>query len=168
MKHRVYGKHFSRNKDERDLLFKSLVSSLFLRGTIETSLKKATAVKGLVDKLINNAKDKSRAYLLQGYLSDKQLRERLIKEIAPKLGGRNSGYTSLVKLGQRTGDATMMVRMSLIGVEKLGPIVKVVGGKEKTKTVEKGVVKQVDKKQATPKSTPVKKVVAKKPVRKRA
>lgn len=92
------------------LLFKSLVQSLFLHGTIETSETKAKAIKGLVDKIINLAKDK------------KIYRFGLIKEILPKLGNRTSGYTSLVKLGTRLGDQTMMVRMSLIGAgEKVVP-----------------------------------------------
>ena len=119
MRHRVYGKHLGRNKDERDTLFKSLISSLFLHGTIETSDKKAKSIKGLVDKIINLAKDKNTQRLLESYFVSKDLRERVIKEVIPKLGSRTSGYTSLIKLGTRMGDRTMMVRMSLIGAEKL-------------------------------------------------
>lgn len=100
-------------------LFKSLIEPLFLHGTIETSQAKAKAIQGLVDKVINLAKDKKRQHLLQSYLTGKDLKKRLVDEIIPKLGNRSSGYTSLLKLGSRLGDQTMMVRMSLIGAERL-------------------------------------------------
>lgn len=162
MKHRVYGKHLGRDKDQREALFKSLVQSLILHGTIETSLKKANAVKGLVDRLINQAKEKNRHHLLQNYLTNKDLRERLVKEIAPKVGSRNSGYTSVIKLGTRYGDNTMMVRMSIIGAEKLGPLQKVTGNRVQNavkKTEE--VKKSAPQKKVSPRRT-VRKVVTKK------
>lgn len=124
MRHRVYGKHLGRNKDERDNLFKGLVRALLTHGTIRTSETKAKAIKGLVDKVINLAKEKNREGKLQSYLSDKSLGDRLIQEIVSKLGTRTSGYTQIVKLGTRVGDRTMMVKMSLIGAEKLKPIEK--------------------------------------------
>ena len=118
MRHRVYGKHLGRNKDERRNLFKGLLRLLLTHGTIQTSETKAKAIKGLVDKIINLAKDKKEARL-QSFLTDKNLRDRLIKEIVPLLGGRTSGYTSMVRMGTRLGDQTTMVRMSLIGAEEL-------------------------------------------------
>ncbi len=124
MRHRVYGKKLGRNKNERTALFKSLVQSLLTYGTIVTSEAKAKAVKGLVDKVINLAKNKNTQRLLQAYLVNKGLRMRLIKEIAPKLDDRISGYTTLLRLGVRKGDKTMMVRMSIIHSEELKPIKK--------------------------------------------
>jgi large subunit ribosomal protein L17 len=122
VRHRVYGYKLGRNKDERGRLFKSLISSLFLHGTIEISEKKAKAIKGMVDRVINLARSKETQRHLEGYINNKDLRERVIKEIIPKIYGRTSGYTSLIKLGTRLGDRTMMVRMSLIGVENLKPL----------------------------------------------
>jgi len=90
VRHRIYGKHLGRDKDTRDTLFKGLIQALFTHGTIETTEAKAKAIKGLVDKVINLAKN-----------------EKIY-------GNRTSGYTSLVKLGKRLGDQAMMVRMSLI------------------------------------------------------
>lgn len=123
MRHRIYGKHLGRDKDERKSLFKGLVYSLFLHGTIQTSQTKAKAVKGLVDKIINLAKSK-RTDQLQSLVPDKNITTRLTQDILPKLGNRTSGYTSLVKMGTRFGDQTMMVKMSLIGAEELKPIKK--------------------------------------------
>lgn len=145
MKHRVYGKHLSRNKDERDRLFKGLASELFLYGTIQTSLSKAKAIKGLIDRIINLAKKKEKQYLLQSFLEDIDLKKRLIKEIVPKMGSRNSGYTKLVRLGTRLGDQTMMVRMSLIGAEELKPIKTEVPKFEKVSKVSKVKSKKVAK-----------------------
>lgn len=151
MRHRVYGKKLGRNKNERARLFKSLVHSLFLHGTIETSEAKAKAVKGLVDKVINLAKSKNTQRLLQSYFSNKLLQERLIKEVAPKLEGRTSGYTSLVRLGSRLGDQTMMVKMSLIGAEQLKPLEKVT--KKTKEKVRKSVRKITPAKKTTIKKT---------------
>ncbi len=123
MRHRVYGKHLGRNKDERRSLFNGLVRSLFSYGTIQTSEVKAKAIKGLVDKIINAAKDKTSGQL-QSLINDKEIRERLVKEIVPKLGVRTSGYSSMVKIGARSGDQTMMVKLSLIGAEELKPVQK--------------------------------------------
>lgn len=119
MRHRVYGKHLGRDKDERDTLFKGLVRALLLHGTIEISSTKAKAIKGLVDKVINLAKDKNKESRLESLVADKSLRERLVKEIVPGTGERTSGYTSSVKVGTRLGDQTTMVRLSLIGSEIL-------------------------------------------------
>lgn len=125
MRHRIYGKHLGRDKDTRKTLFKGLVQALLTHGTIETSEAKAKSIKGLVDKVINLAKAKNSQLHLQSFLSDKNTRERLIKEVVPKLGNKTSGYTSLVKMGRRLGDQTMIVKMSLIGAEELKPIEKV-------------------------------------------
>jgi len=130
VRHRVYGKHLGRNKDARDTLFRGLVKQLLTYGTIQTSETRAKAIKGLVDKVINLAKEKKESRL-QAILTDKDLRGRLIKEIVPKLGNRTSGFTSMMRMGTRLGDQTTMVRISLIGAEELEPI-----GKEKVSRVE--------------------------------
>lgn len=143
MRHNVYGKKLGRNKNERSRLFKSLIQSLFTYGTITTSEAKVKAIKGMVDKIINMAKSKNSQYLLQSYLTSKGLQDRLTKEIAPKLDNRVSGFTTTVRLGVREGDRTNLVRMSIIGSEKLKPIekkvtsdkVQVTSNNEETKKV---------------------------------
>jgi large subunit ribosomal protein L17 len=153
VRHRVYGKHLGRNKDQRKALFKGLMYALFSYGTIQTSETKAKAIKGLVDKVINFAKDKN-IHNLQSYVSDKDLRERLVKEISPKVGNRTSGYTRLVKLGTRIGDQTTMVKMSLIGAEELKPIQKKEAAPEE-KPAKIVKAKPAAKKQTTVKSKKV-------------
>ena len=114
MRHRVYGKHLSRTKNERTALFRNLVRSLILSEEIQTTEAKAKAIKGLVDKIINQAKSPNTRRLMGQFLVEKDIQNRLIKEITPRLKGRDSGYTSVVKMGRRLGDGAMVVKMSLL------------------------------------------------------
>ncbi len=123
MRHRVYGKHLGRNKDQRKNLFKGLVYLLLSHGTIQTSEAKAKAIKGLVDKVINSGKKNPK--------SIPQDLQELIGRVIPKLGTRTSGFTQVVRMGTRLGDQTTMVKMSLIGAEELKPISKEKISKEK-------------------------------------
>ncbi|MBI2599859.1 50S ribosomal protein L17 [Candidatus Daviesbacteria bacterium] len=168
MRHRVYGRKLGRNKNERQGLFKSLVQSLLTYGTITTSETKAKAIKGMVDRIISLAKkeqvvanrNKNTQYLLQSYLANKDLRERLVKEIVPKLENRISGFTTLVRIGTRKGDQATLVKMSIIGSENLKPIKKESGveSQESGEKVEKKVLKktQTKPKKVAAKRKPVK------------
>lgn len=154
MRHRVYGKHLGRDKDQRKLLFKGLIYSLFSYGTIQTSEVKSKAIKGLVDRIINSVKvsPKSPKPLVQSFISDKRLQKRLTDEILPKMGNRTSGYTKIIKIGTRSGDQTMIVKMSLIGAEELKPLMKESDKKaEEELNIKKAapVKKEVTKKVAT-------------------
>lgn len=114
MRHRVYGKHLGRSKDQRTALFKSLVRSLILEESIKTTLPKSKAVKGLVDKIITQAKSETSKRLVAQFLTHKTVLDKLNNEILPRVGSRTSGYTSVVKIGPRMGDGAMIVKMSLI------------------------------------------------------
>lgn len=114
MRHKVYGKHLGRDKNQRNALFKNLVRSLILWEKIETTESKAKAIKGFVDKIINAAKTPNTRRLVSQFLIDKKAQEKLIKELTPKLKNRTSGYTSITKLGKRLGDGAMMVKMRLL------------------------------------------------------
>lgn len=118
MRHRVYGRHLGRTKNERASLFKNLIGALILHGSIETTGAKAKAVKGLIDRIINQAKSKDTKRLVEQFLTQRKIQEKLYKEIVPRLVARNSGYTSIIKIGQRIGDGAMMVRMSLLVSEQ--------------------------------------------------
>lgn len=118
MRHRVYGSKLGRNKNQRTALFKNLVQSLILHSSIKTTESKARAIKGLIDKIITQAKNPDTRRLLQTFLISKKTQEKLIKEIIPLLKSRTSGYTSLIRIGQRLGDGAMMVKISLLLEEK--------------------------------------------------
>jgi large subunit ribosomal protein L17 len=126
VRHKVYGRHLGRNIDERKALFKNLVSSLILSETIQTTEAKAKAIKGLVDKLISSSKSPTTKRLVSQFIVNKQVSEKLFNEIVPRLGERNSGFTSITRLGRRAGDGATIVQMKLLleSVEGKGKSVK--------------------------------------------
>lgn len=155
MRHNVYGKKLGRNKNERSGLFKNLVQSLLTFEKIETTEAKAKAIKGLVDKVINQAKTPSTRRLVAQFLVDKKTQEKLIKEVLPRLATRNSGYTSTVRLGRRLGDGAMMVQVRLLleetkatkesKVEKTEKVEAIAAAEEEVKEEKKAPAKKVAK-----------------------
>lgn len=87
--------------------------SLILSERIETTEAKAKAIRPTIDKLINHAK-KDSTNLVNEFVTDKAAFEKLVKELTPRMKSRNSGYTSMVKLGKRKGDDAKIVSMALI------------------------------------------------------
>jgi large subunit ribosomal protein L17 len=116
VRHRVYGRHLNRDKNERTALFRGLIRHLILNESITTTESKAKAIKGLVDKLISRSKQDTNAAknVIMSNLPQKEVTEKLIKEIGPRYQNRQSGFTNTVRLGTRKGDGTMMVKMSLV------------------------------------------------------
>ncbi len=116
MRKNVFGRQFSRDTNQRKSLFKSLLSSLILEESIKTTLEKAKAIKGDVDKIINKAKRgdaKLAAQLLQRHLGV-QAMNKVIKDLAPRFKDRTSGYTRIIKLGRRFSDNAAMVLMEWV------------------------------------------------------
>ena len=116
MRKNVFGRQFSRDANERKSLFKSLLSSLILEESIKTTLEKAKAIKGDVDKIVNKAKkgdERLKIQLLQKSL-DKDAMNKVIKDIAPRFRDRSSGYTRIIKLGKRFSDNAAMVVMEWV------------------------------------------------------
>ena len=120
MRHRRSGKKLNRNTSQRKALFRSFISSLFLKGEVKTTLAKAKATKGLVDKLITKAKKGSlhNQRLIHAFLQNKKATKKLVKEIAPRFGKRISGFTRIIRLGKRRGDGASMAKMELLGPKK--------------------------------------------------
>ncbi len=114
MRHNVYGKHLSRSSNQRTALFRSLVRSLIISEKIQTTEAKAKAIKGLVDKIITQAKSPTTRRLVSQFLTDKKISDKLINELLPRLDSRTSGYTSIIKTGRRLGDGALMVTMRLL------------------------------------------------------
>jgi len=102
-----------RDFDERKALLRGLINALIRNLTIETTEAKADAIKGLVDKLITQAKKANlhATRLIESFLIDQDNVGKLIKEIAPSLKERTSGYLKITKLGRRKGDNAMIVKV---------------------------------------------------------
>ena len=107
-----------RERDQRRALLKSLVDSLVLRESIETTLPKAKWLSGYSDKLVNRAKkaQKNLADRRQviKQLSTLEAAHKLVDDISPKLAGRTSGYFRIERTFIRRGDGAQMARISFI------------------------------------------------------
>jgi large subunit ribosomal protein L17 len=104
------------------LLMANMAASLFAAEGITTTEAKAKALRPIAEKLITKAKKAQeegpmrihRIRQIQGYLGDKEMTNKLVNEIAPAYMARNGGYTRILKLGTRQGDAAPMARIELI------------------------------------------------------
>jgi len=123
MRHRVAGRKLSREKDERAALRRNLIRQLFQYERIRTTRAKAEAVRGQAERLITLAKrgndgDEAQTVharrLAAARLGDAQAVKKLFEDIAPRFENRQGGYTRMVKLGPRQGDAAEMVLLELI------------------------------------------------------
>ena len=123
MRHRVAGKTLSRGKDQRKALRRNLIKALFEHERIKTTRAKAIAVRGQAERLITLAKNGNNAGEVEMvnarrraamFLNDPESVQRLFDEIAPRFENRQGGYTRIVKLGPRKGDAADMVILELI------------------------------------------------------
>ena len=104
------------------LLMANMAASLFAAEGIITTEAKAKALRPIAEKLITKAKKAQeegpmrvhRIRQIQGYLGDKEMTNKLVNEIAPAYMARNGGYTRILKLGTRQGDAAPMARIELV------------------------------------------------------
>jgi len=123
MRHSVAGYRLGRTKSARIALRRNLIKQLFTHERIQTTKAKAAAVRGEAEKLITLAKksadgaadEKVNARRVAvSKLGDNQIIKRLFDEIAPRFATRNGGYTRVIKLGPRLGDAAEMVVLELV------------------------------------------------------
>ncbi len=133
MRHRVAGKKLNRSSGHRRALFRNLVSALIYHERIETTEAKAEAIRGHAEKLITLAKRGlaandpaygvyarrlAAARINRWVVSPEgervDLVKKLFEEIAPRYQNRPGGYTRIIKLGPRKGDAAPMVVLELV------------------------------------------------------
>src|SRR3954469_22463810 len=105
-RHGYQGRKLHRERDQRRALIKSLADSLIKYESIETTLPKAKEVVPYIEKLITKAKigDLHNRRQVISKLQTKDSANKLVDEIAPKLGGRNSGHVRIEKTRTRRGD----------------------------------------------------------------
>jgi len=115
--HRIDGRKLSRKSGPRRALYKSLIVAVLRYEQIRTTEARAKEVRGMVEGIITLAKDGSltaRRRIIAQLPDEPLVIDKLINEIAPKYGNRNSGFTRLVKVGQRAGDAAPIVQLELV------------------------------------------------------
>ena len=123
MRHRIAGHKLNGGKDEQEALRRNLIKQLFEHERIRTTRAKARAVRGPAERLITLAKrgnDAGDIYMVNARrraaakLSDAETVRKLFDDIAPRYENRQGGYTRIVKLGPRLGDAAEMVLFELV------------------------------------------------------
>lgn len=123
MRHKVAGYRLSRGKDERAALRRNLINQLFTLERIRTTRAKADAVRGQAERLITLAKRGNEAgearmvharRLAASRLGNPEVVKKLFDDIAPRYESRPGGYTRVLKLGPREGDAAEMVLLELV------------------------------------------------------
>ena len=105
-----------RDSSARKALFSSILTSFFKHERIETTEAKAKEISGLAEQLITLAKrgDLSARRQAIARLADEEVVRKLFDEIAKKYSDRQGGYTRILKIGPRRGDAAPMVILELV------------------------------------------------------
>ncbi len=117
MRHQKTRNKLSRDSAHRKSLLMNLSKELIEHERIKTTEAKAKAVKPEIEKLITLAKRDTlhaRRQALSTLAQDKFAVHKLFVEVAPRYAERPGGYTRILKIGQRQGDATEMVFLELV------------------------------------------------------
>jgi large subunit ribosomal protein L17 len=123
MRHQVAGHKLGRSSGQRTALRRNLMTELFRHERIRTTRAKADSIRGAAEKLITTAKHGTAAgeikavnarRLVAARLNDPEVVKKLFDDIAPRYASRPGGYTRIVKLGPRLGDAAEMVLLELV------------------------------------------------------
>jgi large subunit ribosomal protein L17 len=115
-RHGYQGKKFGRETDQRRALIKSLAEALILRESIETTLPKAKEVRTYVEKLVTKAKkgDLHNHRQIVAALQTQTAADKLVRDIAPKLSARTSGYLRVKRSSLRRGDGAQLAVVSFV------------------------------------------------------
>ena len=117
MAHRIAGRKLSRKTGPRIALFKNLTVAILRYERVKTTEAKAKEVQGRVEHMITLAKRgdlASRRSVVSAFPNEPLVVDKLFDEIAPKYADRTSGFTRIVKIGLRAGDAAEMVQIELV------------------------------------------------------
>jgi large subunit ribosomal protein L17 len=117
VRHRVSGRKLNRTASHREAMLRNLAASLFTHRRVETTLAKAKEARRFVESLITLAKrdDLHSRRLFARRIHDRSLIKVVFDEIAPLYKDRPGGYTRVVKLPSRSGDAAPMAILELVG-----------------------------------------------------
>jgi large subunit ribosomal protein L17 len=115
-------KKFGGSAAHQRLMMANLAASLFAAEGIETTEAKAKALRPIAERLISKAKKAQtsdaaslhKIRQIQAYLNDKEMTNKLVKNVAPRYMERNGGYVRILKLGERNGDRAPMARIELV------------------------------------------------------
>ena len=120
MRHNKKFNHLSRTADHRHAMLANMAISLIMHKRITTTLAKAKALKMYVEPLITKAKEDSTnsRRVVFSYLQNKEAIKELFGPVAQKVGDRPGGYTRIIKLGTRQGDAASVAFIELVDFDE--------------------------------------------------
>jgi large subunit ribosomal protein L17 len=124
VRHASSGKKLGRDSAHRKAMYANLTSALIEHGRIKTTEAKAKAVKPIAEKMITLGRrgDVHAHRQAVAFLRSKDIVHKLFAEIAPRFADRPGGYSRIVKLGPRQGDAAEMVYLELVDHRPAGTI----------------------------------------------
>ena len=119
MRHQRAGKKLGRDSAHRKALYANLACSLIEHGRIKTTEAKAKAVKPLAEQMITLGRrgDLHARRQALAELRSQEIVHKLFSDVGPRMAERPGGYSRIVKLGHRPGDAAEMVYLELVDFE---------------------------------------------------
>jgi large subunit ribosomal protein L17 len=126
MRHKLSGRQLSRNAPHRHALMRNMAAALLRHETIRTTLPKAKELRRVVEPLITLGKRDSEANrrLAFARLRDNAVVTKLFGDLGPRFKARAGGYTRILRMMPRPGDAAPMALMQLVD----GPVVAAASG----------------------------------------
>ena len=119
MRHRVHGRKLGRTSAHRKAMFRNQLTALFTHERITTTLAKAKELRPMAEKMVTLAGTgtlPARRKILT-MVPDKDVVRRLFDDIAPRFTDRPGGYTRIMRLGRRHGDAAEMAIIEFVDYE---------------------------------------------------
>ena len=120
MRHQLSGRQLSRNSSHRQALMRNLCIALLRFETIRTTVPKAKELRRVVEPIINSGKVDNEAARRRAFakLRDAELVTKLFEDLGPRFKDRQGGYTRILRLEDRPGDAAPMALMLLTEAPK--------------------------------------------------
>jgi large subunit ribosomal protein L17 len=155
MRHQLSGRQLSRNAPHRWAMFRNMAASLIRHETIRTTLPKAKELRRIVEPLITLGKDDSDANRRRAFsqLRDAEVVVKLFENLGPRFKTRPGGYTRILRMENRPGDAAPMALMQLLDQPELADSAEADSEAEEQKAPKK---KAAAKKKVSPKKKTVK------------
>jgi len=116
MRHQLSGRQLSRNAPHRQAMLRNMAASLLRHETIRTTVPKAKELRRVVEPLITLGKDDSEANRRRAFalLRDAEVVQKLFDTLGPRFQERPGGYTRILRMNPRPGDAAPMALMQLL------------------------------------------------------
>jgi len=116
MRHRKSFTRLARKPAHRRALYRHMAAALFRHERVRTTLAKAKAIRRVVERLITRARTDTvhNRRLIARDIQEKDILGKLFTDIAPRFAGRPGGYTRVLRIGRRGGDASEMAILELV------------------------------------------------------